>query len=47
MTSMQILTLLAPVMVVGVALLAVLLARWQDAREDRRRAAKGATTHRP
>lgn len=44
---LKIYLLLAPVLVVVFALIIVMLTRWQDAREDRRRAAKGAATHRP
>jgi hypothetical protein len=47
MTSMQILGLLGPVMILVVALIMVVLTRWQDEREARRRAEKGAATHRP
>ena len=46
MTSLQILGLLGPVLVLAVALLTVVVTRWQDAREDRRRAAKEAAPHR-
>jgi hypothetical protein len=44
---LKIYLLLAPVLVVGFALIILVLTRWQDAREDRRRAAKNAATHRP
>ncbi len=47
MTDLQIYLLLMPVLAVVFALLIVVMTRWQDAREDRRRAAKGAATHRP
>lgn len=38
--------LLAPVLVVAFALIIVVLTRWQDGREDRRRVAKEAALHR-
>ena len=47
MTSMQILGLLGPVMILVVALIMVVLTRWQDEREARLRAEKSAATHRP
>jgi hypothetical protein len=47
MTWLQIYALLAPVLVLVFALIMVVLTRWQDEREQRRRAAKGAATHRP
>ncbi len=39
MTWLQIYALLAPVMVLVFALIMVVLTRWQDEREERRRAA--------
>ncbi len=45
--TIEIAALLAPVIIVGAALITLPLALWQDAREDRRRAAKQATPHRP
>ena len=45
LNSIQILALVTPVFIVLVALLAIPLARWQDAREDRRRAER--STHTP
>lgn len=38
--------LLAPVLVVGLALLTVKLTRWQDRRDRRRRSQETATAHR-
>jgi hypothetical protein len=43
---LKIYLLLAPVLVVVFALIIVALTRWQDAREDRRQAAKSAAAHR-
>jgi hypothetical protein len=42
MTWLEIYVLLSPVLVVCVALLVIPLTRWQDEREDRRRAARPA-----
>lgn len=46
MTFLQIMGLLGPVLVLIMALILVVLTRWQDEREDRRRAAKEAASHR-
>jgi len=46
MTDLQIYLLLAPVLVLVFAMFIVVMTRWQDAREDRRRTAKGPATHR-
>lgn len=47
MTWLEIYALLTPVLILVVALILVVLTRWQDEREARRRGEKGATTHRP
>jgi hypothetical protein len=47
MTDLQIYLLLAPVLAVVFALIMVVLTRWQDEREARRRAEKSAAAHRP
>ncbi len=47
MTDLQIYLLLVPVLAVVFALIMVVLTRWDDEREDRRRAEKEAATHRP
>ena len=39
--------LTGPALILVFALVMVVLTRWQDEREDRRRAAKDAATHRP
>ncbi len=47
MTWLEIYALLTPVLILVVALILVVLTRWQDEREARRRAEKGAASHRP
>lgn len=43
---LKIYLLLVPVLAVAFAMIIFAMTRWQDAREDRRRAAKDAATHR-
>jgi hypothetical protein len=42
MTWLEIYALLTPFFIIGVVLLVIPLTHWQDAREDRRRAARPA-----
>ena len=47
MTTLQVMALLGPVFILFVAMVIVVLTRWQDQHEARRRAAKAAAPHQP